>query len=110
VHVLTRGQLEELYERERLGGRDVAWKYAVGYVPALALPCVPQLMADTALAYDGPHSEEVRYMAACLALDEPIEPRGTRADDSSGGQRARLEPLAPQPAGPTGAAFAKVQS
>lgn len=32
---------------------------------------------DIALTYDGPHSERVRYLAACLALGSPINPDGS---------------------------------
>ena len=52
---------------------------------------------DIALTYDGPHSERVRYLAACLALGSPINPDGS---DSDGG--TRVDNPHPLPVSPPG--------
>ena len=50
--------------------------------------------AEIALTYEGPHSDEVRYIAACLAIGE------RPGDFGGGGQGARID--APEPVLPSG--------
>lgn len=59
---------------------------------SMCFPVTEEGMAGLAENYVGPYQARMRYMAAALALGEPIEPQ----EDDGGGQPAVLVPETPR--------------
>ena len=91
VHILTPEQAESRLRTMVDNGDYCANLFSFGFECDYAVPVNTEAMELFAMHYTGQWQDRMRYIAACLALGQPIEP----PEDPEGGSRAALIPEPP---------------
>ncbi len=93
VHILTCDQVDRFNNfLLTLSQSGLAQAFTFGEGIEIAVPAIAPAL-EMLMEYTGVHQDRIRYLAACLVTDTPINPDAD--DDIEGGAGARLIPPTP---------------